>query len=244
MAAPEIRVLHLLEGARQADGLAIIIDVFRAFTLAPCAFARGVASILPVATAAEALAMKRADPDLLLAGEQDGKPLPGFDFSNSPAAILRAELSGRRLVLRTSAGVQGLLAATRADEVITGSFVNAAAIAAWVRHRKPARVSLVCMGWNASERTAEDEACAHYLAAGLRGGFPDFPPIRERLRIDASGAKFFDPARPWFPEEDFAVCMQPSAWPFVLRRTRDAAGRLCLERVAAPPAAGDAVAAL
>ena len=177
MAAPEIRVLHLLEGARQAEGLAIIIDVFRAFTLAPCAFARGVTSILPVATAAEALAMKRADPDLLLAGEQDGKPLPGFDFSNSPAAILRAELDGRRLVLRTSAGVQGLLAAARADEVITGSFVNAAAIAAWVRHRQPALVSLVCMGWNARERTAEDEACAHYLAAGFRVGFPDFTPI-------------------------------------------------------------------
>jgi len=240
----DVQILHLLEGARRAEGVAVIIDVFRAFTLAPCAFARGAARILPVATPAEALALQRADPTLLLAGERDGKPLPGFDFSNSPAEILGADLSARTLVLRTSAGVQGLLAAEQADEVITGSFVNAAAIVAWLRSRGTARVSLVCMGWNAVERTAEDEACARYLAAGLRGGFPSFAPIRAQLRADPSGAKFFDPARPWFPAEDFDVCMRVSAFPFVLRRARDPAGRVCLERVEAPAAAGSPPAAL
>lgn len=236
--ASRVQILHCLDGARRATGLAVIIDVFRAFTLAPCAFARGVESILPVATAEEALAMKRVDPALLLAGEHDGRPLPGFDFSNSPAAILRAELAGRRLVLRTSAGVQGLLAAQGADEVITGSFVNATAIVDYLRRRAPQQVSLVCMGWNARERTAEDEACAEYLAAGLRSAFPDFAPVRERLRADPSGAKFFDPARPWFPPEDFEVCMRASAYPWVLRLERDDAGRPRLRR-AAPGAAAE-----
>jgi 2-phosphosulfolactate phosphatase len=239
-----VQVLHLLEGARRAIGLAIIIDVFRAFTLAPCAFARGARELLPVATPEEALALKRADPALLLAGERDGRPLPGFDFPNSPAAILRADLAGRSLVIRTSAGVQGLLAAECADEVITGSFVNAAAIVQHVNRRKPRKVSLVCMGWNAAERTAEDEACADYLAAGMSGAFPDFAPIRARLRADPAGAKFFDPARPWFPAEDFAACMRVSEYPWVLRRERDAAGRLCLRRVAPGAAAWDAPAAL
>lgn len=218
--------------------------MFRAFTLAPCAFARGAEAVFPVATVAEALAMKRADPALLLAGERNGRPLPGFDFSNSPAAILRANLAGRRLVLRTSAGVQGLLAATSADEVITGSFVNAAAIVDHLRRRRPGQVSLVCMGWNAGERTAEDEACADYLAAGLGGEFPDLAPTRERLRADPCGAKFFDPARPWFPAEDFEVCMRASAYPWVLRLERDQAGRPCLERVAPGAAARDRPAAL
>jgi 2-phosphosulfolactate phosphatase len=239
-----IRLLHLLEGARRAIGLAVIIDVFRAFTLAPCAFARGARELLPVATPEEALALKRADPALLLAGERDGRPLPGFDFPNSPAAILRADLAGRSLVLRTSAGVQGLLAAERADEVITGSFVNAAAIVQHVNRRKPRQVSLVCMGWNAAERTAEDEACADYLAAGMSGAFPDFAPIRARLRADPAGAKFFDPARPWFPAEDFEACMRVSEYPWILRRERDAAGRLCLRCVAPGAAAGDPPAAL
>lgn len=244
MASFEVHKLHLREGARNATGVAVIIDVFRAFTLAPCAFARGADRILPVATPEEALALKDVDPALLLAGERDGRPLPGFDFSNSPTQILRADLAGRTLVLRTSAGVQGLLAAERADEVITGSFVNAAAIVSWLRVRRAATVSLVCMGWNATERTAEDEACADYLSAGLHGEFPDFGPIRTRLRADPSGAKFFDPARPWFPEADFETCMQASAYPFVLRRARDPAGRWCLERVDVAPAASAWPAAL
>jgi 2-phosphosulfolactate phosphatase len=243
-AAPEVRILHLLEGAQRAEGVAVIIDVFRAFTLAPCAIARGATRILPVATPEEALALKRADPALLLAGERDGKPLPGFDFSNSPAEILRARLDGRTLVLRTSAGVQGLLAAERAEEVITGSFVNADAIVGWLLSHGAALVSLVCMGWNGLERTAEDEACAHYLAAGLRGDFPEFGPIRARLRADPSGAKFFDPDRPWFPEEDFDACMRVSSFPFVLRRARDPAGRVFLERAAGPTAAGSSRAKL
>lgn len=244
MALIEVHTFHLLEGARCATGVAVIIDVFRAFTLAPCAIARGAERILPVATPEEALALKDADPGLLLAGERDGRPLPGFDFSNSPAEILRADLTGRSLVLRTSAGVQGLLAAEQADEVITGSFVNAAAIVTWLRDRGPAKVSLVCMGWNATERTAEDEACARYLRAGLRGAFPAFGPIRTRLRADPSGAKFFDPAQPWFPEADFDTCMRVSAYPFVLRRVRDPAGRWCLERGDVPSAASARPAAL
>jgi len=227
-----VELLHLREGAAAAEGVAVIIDVFRAFTLAPCAFAQGAQSILPVATLEEALAMKQADPELLLAGERDGRPLPGFDYSNSPAEILRADLAGRTLVLRTSAGVQGLLAAGRADEVITGSFVNAGAIIRWLQARQPERVSLVCMGWNGTERTAEDEACARYIEAGLAGETPDFDAIRAQLQRDPCGAKFFDPSQPWFPPEDFAVCMRLSVFSFVLRRAHDAQGRLCLARMA------------
>lgn len=240
----EVQVLHLLEGARAATGTAVIIDVFRAFTLVPCAFARGATRIYPVATPAEAEALRRADPGRLLAGEVDGRPLPGFDFSNSPAAMLRANLQGRQLVLRTSAGVQGLLAAQAADEVLTGAFVNAAATVAWLRARAPARISLVCMGWNASERCAEDEACAEYLAACLRGEAPPFAPIVARLRADPSGAKFFDPARPWFPEEDFGACMQLSVFPFAVRLAGDAEGRPCLVQANPDPPPGKTPGAL
>jgi 2-phosphosulfolactate phosphatase len=231
--SPEVRTLHLLEGARAATGLVVVIDVFRAFTLAPCAFARGARRIRLVATAAEALDLKAAEPELLLAGEEDGRPLPGFDFSNSPAALLQADLAGRTLVLRTSAGVQGLLAVDPRREVLTGSFINAAATLAWIRARQPELVSLVCMGWSAAERSAEDEACAAYLAAALAGEPTDFAPVPATLRRDPCGAKFFDPAQPWFPPEDFEVCLRLSALDFVLRRVIDSAGRPWLERAAA-----------
>lgn len=208
MSSPEI--LHLLEGARRARGTAVIIDVFRAFTVAPLVLSRGADAVYVVGTPGDALSLKQRHADWLLVGESDGHPLPGFDFPNSPAALARADVAGRSIVLRTSAGVQGLLAASGADEVIAASFANAAAVVDYLRRRAPAHISLVCMGWVGRDVTLDDVACAEYLSRGLAEGFPPFEPIRERLRQDPSGAKFFDPERPWFPSEDFDLCARPS----------------------------------
>ena len=77
---PEIRVLHLLDGARKASGLTVVIDVFRAFSVAPLAIRQGAVWIHPVATPEEALAIRVRNPDWLLMGERDGRPLPGFEL--------------------------------------------------------------------------------------------------------------------------------------------------------------------
>jgi 2-phosphosulfolactate phosphatase len=218
---PEIRVLHLLDGARKASGLTVVIDVFRAFSVAPLAIRQGAVWIHPVATPEEALAIRVRNPDWLLMGERDGRPLPGFDFGNSPAEIVAVNLSGRILVQRTSAGVQGLLAAgasTGAGEILTGSFINARAVVDYVRAVQPAVVSLVVMGWNGTEDTLEDILCAEYLATGIRTGtLPPMEGIRERLREDSSGAKFFDPEQPWFRAADFGLCLRSSIVDRVLR---------------------------
>ena len=44
----KISIRHLLEGAKQADGLAVVIDVFRAFSLECRLFAMGAGEIRPV----------------------------------------------------------------------------------------------------------------------------------------------------------------------------------------------------
>lgn len=229
---PEIRILHLLDGAREASGLTVVIDVFRAFSVAPIAIQRGAVRIHPVATPAEALTLRSRNPEWLVMGEQEGRPLPGFDFGNSPAEIAALDLSGRVLVQRTSAGVQGLLAAgqgTDAAEVLTGSFVNARAVVDYVRKSRPEIVSLVAMGWNGTDRTLDDVLCAEYLAGGIRTGFlPPVDGIREQLRGDPCGAKFFDPARPWFRAADFDLCLQASGVSVVLRLEKGPDGGLVL----------------
>ncbi len=205
-----LQTLDLLSGARAARGTAVVIDVFRAFTLAPLALSRGLAALYLAETPEQALALKQAHPEWLLAGEVEGQPVAGFDFPNSPAAIREADLAGRTLVLRTSSGVPGLLAATGAEEVLAASFANAGAVVRYLASRAPAQLSFVCMGWSGREVTLDDRACAEYLSAGLKGQFPPFGPIRRRLKADPSGAKFFDPERPWFPAEDFQLCARPS----------------------------------
>lgn len=229
----KIRMLSFLEGARAATGAAVVIDVFRAFSLVPWAMLNGARTIVPVRTAAEALAWRERKPGVLLAGERDGKPLPGFDFGNSPSAIRDAALEDRILIHRTSAGTQGLLAAIEAgaSPVLTGSFLNASATVRHLRASGADSISLVAMGWNAEEAALEDTLCADYLRALLRGEAPDFQAMRQQIREDATGRRFFDPALPWFPEADFDACIDLDRFDSAVVAVRDDAWGVRLQKV-------------
>ena len=113
-------------------GGVVAVDVIRAFTTAAYAFAAGAKHIYLVDSVEEALAVKRAEPDVVLMGEDHGRRPPGFDFSNSPVAIAAADLAGRVLVQRTSAGTRGVVAARCATRLWCASLVCASATAAAV----------------------------------------------------------------------------------------------------------------
>lgn len=219
----QIERLDFVAGARAARGVAVIIDVFRAFSVACYASAGGASSIIPVGEVEEALGIKRAHPDYLAIGERHARRLPGFDFGNSPTELERADLTGRTLVQTTHAGTQGLVHATQAELVLTGSLVNAAAICRYIHALAPARVSLVRMGMAAASRSDADDLCAELLAARLSGQLPSEPlptdseAIRERLRESPEARKFFDPAADWAPERDFELCTALDRFDFVLR---------------------------
>ena len=57
----KIQILELIEGAKQAEGLAVIIDVFRAFTTECYAFDRGALLCYPVGELEEAFALKKEE---------------------------------------------------------------------------------------------------------------------------------------------------------------------------------------
>ena len=216
-----IETADFVAGARSARGLVVVIDVFRAFSVAAYAFARGARTIVPVADVADARELKRLHPDWLLIGERHARPLPGFDCGNSPTELERIELQDRTIIHTTHSGTQGLAVASDADEVITGSLVNAAAIARYIRSRAPAVVTLVRMGHEARERCAEDDLCAQLLQQRLAGEQPQVD-VRARLLGAASAQKFFDPACDWAPQRDFELCTQLDACDFVLRLERHA----------------------
>lgn len=233
----QIKVVDHLAGASSARGIAIIIDVFRAFSVAPHAIAAGAARVLPVGAIDDALAVRQVMPGALLIGERHARRLPGFDAGNSPTEIIALGVAGRPVVHTTHAGTQGLVTATGADEVLTGSFVNASAIACYVRQRRPNLVTVVRMGHEARERCAEDDLCAEALVTLLQGGpAPETGRVRDRLRGAPAAGKFFDPACDWAPEADFGYCTEVDRFDFVLRVRRGGDGRLELERIAVPAA--------
>jgi 2-phosphosulfolactate phosphatase len=213
----QIDCLDFIAGARAARGVAVIIDVFRAFSVACYACAQGAAHIVPVGAAEEALQLKRADPRVFAVGERYGRRLPGFDCGNSPTELERFDLRGRTMVHTTHAGTQGLVNAQAADVILTGSLVNAAAICRYITVLAPATVSLVRMGVAAAEHSDADDLCAELLAARLSGRSFDAGSIVPRLRRSPEAQKFFDPAADWAPERDFELCTALDRFDFVLR---------------------------
>jgi len=224
----EIRRLSLIEGAKRAEGLAVVIDVFRAFTTAAHVMANGAEKILPVGTVEEAFELRRGHSDWVLMGEEGGQKVEGFDYGNSPHDASLADFTGRTVVQRTGAGTQGVVNARGADTILLGSFVMAGAIARFVKAAEPEVVSLVAMGDVGVQANAEDEGCAEYIEGCLRGRPPDFEEIRSRIMEAPSGMKFFDASRPWFKEEDFHLALELDRFDFVLEVVRGR--RLHVER--------------
>jgi 2-phosphosulfolactate phosphatase len=227
----QIEVMDFVEGARKARGVAVVIDVFRAFSVACYACARGAKRIIPVAEVDTALSLRREHPEYLVIGERGGKKVEGFDLGNSPTEISEADVRGRTLVQTTSAGTQGLTHATNADVVLTGSLVNAAAICRYIESLTPAHVSLVRMGKAAKERSAEDDLCAELLRARLGGSHHDVSDVRGRLRDSPAAKVFFDPQATWAPQADFDLCTDVDRFGFVLRLRGGSRGLMYLEKI-------------
>ncbi|MDD3313619.1 2-phosphosulfolactate phosphatase [Pseudodesulfovibrio sp.] len=186
-----VNIVECLEGARRAKGLAVVIDVFRAFSVACYAVDNGAAEYFAVGEVGKAreLAAKRNG---VLVGERDCIKIEGFDYGNSPTEIEHVDFSGRTLVHTTSAGTQGLAACSGADEVLTGSFVNAGAIVEYIRARDPELVTLVAMGTAGVMRAQEDMMCAMYIKNELDGYPNSFETLRKFLAGVDSAEKFFD----------------------------------------------------
>ena len=145
---------------------AIVIDVLRATTSIVTAVTNGVDSVVPVMTPDEAFEM-REQRGHLLAGEQNGLMIEGFDFGNSPLEFQKSRVEGRTLVLCTSNGTKAIVKASIAENVLIASFLNAAAI---VRHAKKLGrdIVILCSG-TIGQRTLEDTVCGGMIAAALDG---------------------------------------------------------------------------
>jgi len=217
----EIRIESLLAGARRARGTVVIVDVFRAFTTAAVALARGAERIIMVAEIAEALRLRDAGVGALCVGEVNGIRPAGFDFGNSPQEMRQASLQGQVVIQSTRAGTTGVAAATQAERVYAGSFVVAQATAQAVLRDHPAQVTLVAMGWNARVRTDEDELCALYLRNLLQGRRPDPQAVRALVLASGEAAKFGDPQQPHFHREDLEIALEIDQYDFAIRVVKE-----------------------
>ena len=220
----EIKILHMVEGAKKATGTTVVIDVFRAFSVEAYCLFMGAEKIIPVGDVKLAYELKEKNPDYILVGERHGKILPGFDCGNSPSEIVKLDLKGKTVIHTTSAGTQGIVNADGADEIIGGSLLCAKAIANYIKETDKKDISLVCMGLEAVSQTEEDNLCANYIKSLLLECETDLQSEIENLKT-TSGAKFFDKAQnDVFPEADFHMCVECDKFDFIVKLEKSESG--------------------
>ena len=164
-----------------SDGPIVVIDALRMSATVIVACSRGM-EVLPVATAAEALAWKSRG--ALTAGERNGVKIPELDLGNSPRALL--QLTGgvpRLLALTTSNGVPALLSvAAHPQDVLIGSPLNLSALATHIRRISPHSLGILIAGRRGAE-AAEDEMTAALILERIgvtaQHELPAPPPLDE-----------------------------------------------------------------
>ena len=213
----DITVSSLIEGARSASGITVIIDVFRCFTTEAVAFEKGAKKIILVAEIEEAFDLKADGVGDILMGEVGGKKPEGFDYGNSPFELLGADLKGKTIIQSTRAGTVGVTNASGADLIYGGSLAVASATVRALKAHNPSKVTLVAMGSEGMIRADEDEQCALYLRNLLQGRVPDIEAVKSLIMAGEESQKYDDPETPQWPMEDREMALNIDSHDFALR---------------------------
>jgi len=208
--------------ARDLSGsVCVVFDVLRATTTMLTALESGAQAIIPVADIPEALGLRRARPEILLAGEREGVRITGaltggveFDLGNSPREFTPDKVRGRTVVMTTTNGTRALRACAGARRVLVAGFANLAVTAAALRAMNTDEVLLVCGG------THEEAAFEDTLAAGA---------LCDLLWADTASARIADSAE----MARQLYCIRASDLTGAMRHSRNARRLLALPDLAA-----------
>jgi 2-phosphosulfolactate phosphatase len=212
-----VEIVHAtgLEGARVAKGVVVVIDVLRSFTVSAYALAGGARECLLVSTVKDALELTQQIPDATISAEENALPIPGIAISNSPTQVAAANMRGRTLIQRSTAGTP-VISAVRSDlGIFAASLVVASATAQACMLRRPQTVTLV-----ASADFPEDHACAKFIEAALRGTHIDLQPMLEPLRESERYRKVMAGQWPGFPATDIDLALAVDQFDFAMPAVR------------------------
>jgi 2-phosphosulfolactate phosphatase len=147
--------------ARDLSGTTcVVFDILRATSTMLTAFANGAKDIIPVSEIDEALALRRRDFEILLAGERHGLRIENFDLGNSPREFTSTAVANRRIAITTTNGTRALRASSAAAEIYIGAFLNLSALATAVASSPHHHLLIICAG------TGEKVSLEDTLAAG------------------------------------------------------------------------------
>ncbi|MFI8162220.1 2-phosphosulfolactate phosphatase [Streptomyces microflavus] len=207
----ETRFVGIAELA-EIPSVAVVVDVMRAFTVAAWAFARGAEKIVLAESLDDALALTARHPEWVAL--KDGPPAPGFALVNSPGLLRSADLGGRTVMQKTTAGTVGALAVKDASLVLCAGFVVAEATAQVLRARGSGSVTFVVTGEDG--RADEDLACAQYIAGRATGAGTDAAGFLRRAAASRAATELAEGVRQGVHPDDIALCLEVDRFPFAM----------------------------
>ncbi|MFJ7060690.1 2-phosphosulfolactate phosphatase [Streptomyces microflavus] len=207
----ETRFVGIAELA-EVPSVAVVVDVMRAFTVAAWAFARGAEKIVLAESLDDALVLTARHPEWVAL--KDGPPAPGFAMVNSPGLLRSADLGGRTVVQKTTAGTVGALAVKDASLVLCAGFVVAEATAQLLRARGSGSVTFVVTGEDG--RADEDLACAQYIAGRATGAGTDAAGFLRRAAASRAATELAEGVRQGVHPDDIALCLELDRFPFAM----------------------------
>src|SRR2546426_410362 len=207
-----MNIIHAtgIEGAREARGTVVVIDVLRSFTVSAYALAGGARECRLVKTVAEARALAARIPGAVVSAEEDALPVAGIAISNSPTKIQQTDLQDRILVQRSTAGTQ-VAAAVENGDIFAASLVVARATVQACLLRRPETVTLI-----ASADHPEDHACAAYMEAIIRGQETDLERLLQPLRDSDRYRRAISGEWPGFPPSDLDLALTADRFQFAM----------------------------
>ena len=142
----------------------VVFDVLRATSTFVTALHHGAKAIIPVSEIAEAVAIRKRQPNVLFGGERNGVRISAggidFDFGNSPREYTPEKVRDKTIVSTTTNGTRALRACMNAKTVLAAAFLNLTATAEFLHRKDFETILLVCAG------TGENQADEDILAAG------------------------------------------------------------------------------
>lgn len=225
--------IQILPGKKEVSlkikGLAVVIDVLRAFSTACYIASNGAEKIIPVASIKEAYLLKNNNSKYLLIGEQNGIVPTGFDYGNSPTEVKDISFLGKTVILVTTLGTKAIHLSSESEDLITGSFVNARAIENYIKRGKYEDVCLVYSDY--SDADNEDILLAEYLRNRLKRKPVKYQQIIKQLETEKHSAGFLiNPMSPT-SAEDFRRCLELDKFNFILKLKKDEKEQLYLSKI-------------
>jgi 2-phosphosulfolactate phosphatase len=214
-----MRIVHAMgiDGAREARGTVVVIDVLRSFTVSAYALAGGARECRLVKTVAEARALAEATPGAVVCAEEDALPVEGIPISNSPTVIRQVDLKDRVLIQRSTAGTQVAAAVEASADIFAASLVVASATAQACLSRNPETLTII-----ASADHPEDHACARYIEAVIHGETPDLERLLQPLRETERYRRALSGTWPGFPATDIGLSLAADRFDFAMPATKQA----------------------